>query len=245
MKRLLAQGFPDIYQLGKAFRLGDRGRVHNPEFTLLEWYRRGFSLRQMMAESVELISLITGYQSVLYRAYSEVFAEATGLDAVASSREEILTHPFFSQNAMNPKHFPLRGDALNYLMSELVEPRFDTLQITVLYGFPADLSSQALSDPDFPGTSLRFEIYGGGMELGNGYQEILDPQEYRRRFELENGKRDSLGKASIPLDERFFRDLNLGLPKCCGIALGLDRTLLWAMGGSLIDEVLTFPWEEG
>ncbi len=245
MKRLLARGFPDIFQTGKAFRLGERGRLHNPEFTLVEWYRRGFSLRKMMEETVEVCRLVAGAREARFASYREVFRSATGMDPLSASRETLLEQGIFSARGFDPKAFPRRADALNFLMSELVEPSLDPEVLTVVHGFPADLSSQALPDPEVPGTALRFEVFGGGVELGNGYEELTNPGEYRKRFEEENRIRVAMGKPAIPLDEGFFTDLKKGLPACAGTALGLDRLLMLGLGKSAVDAVLDFPWEKG
>jgi lysyl-tRNA synthetase class 2 len=243
MKRLLARGYPDIFQIGKAFRFGERGRLHNPEFTLLEWYRLGYSLRQMMEEAAEICRLVAGPRPTVFQSYSGVFVAATGLDPLAVPLEALTAHPMVAERGLTPGHFPDRGDILNFLMSEVAEPSLDPAVLTGVYAFPAELSSQALPDPDHPGTVLRFELFGGGMELGNGYQEIRDSEEYRRRFETENRRRGAQGKTVPLLDENFFRDLRNGLPPCSGTAVGLDRLLLWASGDSSVDTALEFPWE--
>ena len=182
MKRLLARGYPDIFQIGKAFRLGDEGSKHNPEFTMVEWYRREFALQQMMEETAELCRLVVGPFPIVFSSYEEVFTRASGMNPFSTSFAKLTSHPLFSERGLTSTQFPESADVLNFLMSELVEPALDPKVLTVVHGFPAMLSSQALLDPANPAISLRFEVFGGGMELGNGYQELRDPREYRRRF---------------------------------------------------------------
>ena len=129
-------------------------------------------------------------------------------------------------------------------MSEVIEPGLEPSQLTVVHGFPMILSSQALPDPLNPQCSLRFEIFGGGMELGNGYQELRDTAEYRRRFEVENRKRRFASKPMPALDERWFTDIGIELPACSGVAVGLDRLLQLGLNVSHLDDVLEFPWEK-
>jgi elongation factor P--(R)-beta-lysine ligase len=244
MKRMLARGYPDIFQICKAFRAEEKGCRHNPEFTLVEWYRLGFSLLKMMEETVELCRLIIGPRPEVRFSYTEAFSSATGLNPISAGKEQLTSHPAIAAHGLTPGHFPETADVLNFLMSEVVEPTFNPEVLTVIHGFPSVLPSQALPDPGHPGTSLRFEVFGGRMELGNGYQELINPGEYRRRFEAENRKRLKAGKLVPPLDERCFSDMRDGLPPCSGVALGLDRLICLALGENNIDAILEFPWED-
>lgn len=247
MKRLLARGYPDIFQIGKAFRLEESGPRHNPEFTLIEWYRHGFSLRRMMEEAVELCVLIAGARTAAFVSYEKAFTQATGLSPFSANREELASHPAVAkqmQQGLRPEDFREVSDLLNFLMSEVVEPGFDPEIFTVVHGFPRVLSSQALPDPENPGASQRFEVFGGGMELGNGYEELRDSGEYRLRFEAENRKRQASGKPVPPLDDRWFKDIGDELPACSGVALGFDRLLQLGMRVASLDALLEFPWKE-
>ena len=243
MKRMLARGYPDIFQICKAFRAEEEGRHHNPEFTMVEWYRKDFSLRQMMEETVAFCQVIAGALPIVFISYAEAFSKAVGLNPFSATREELLAHTAIARSGLALESFPHAADVLNFLMSEVVELAFDPGTLTVVHGFPQNLSSQALPDPNQPGASLRFEIFGGGMELGNGYQELQDVQEYRRRFEAENQKRQMAGKTVIPTDKDWFSDMEKGLPSCCGVALGLDRLILLATGGPNLSSILEFPWK--
>lgn len=244
LKRLLARGYPDVYSIGKAFRPEESGGRHNPEFTVAEWYRRGFTLRKMIEETVSLCALVAGERESVFLSCFTAFSRATGMDPFKTRREDLLKHPVFAARGLAPESFPGRGDALNFLMSEVVEPEFDPAAFTVIHHFPAELSSQAEPDQEEPFAVQRFEVYAGGMELGNGYKELMDPAEYRVRFEAENRKRAASGKPVIPLHEEYFRDLAGGLPACAGVAVGFDRLLMLGLGATDITAVLEFPWEE-
>lgn len=250
LKRLLAQGFPDVYAIAKAFRPEENGARHNSEFTMVEWYRRGFRLRQMMEETVELCALVTGAavsRDTDFRLYVETFHAATGLHPRTSTREQLLAHPVFAARGFAPADlpalFPEKTDALDFLMSEVVEPTFDPGCFTVVHHFPIELAMQAEPDQEEPFLAQRFEVYAGGMELANGYKELIDAREYRARFEAENRRRAALGKPEIPVNEQFFEDLGPALPACAGVAMGFDRLLMLALGAQDIREVLLFPWE--
>jgi lysyl-tRNA synthetase class 2 len=142
-----------------------------------------------------------------------------------------------------PTLFPEKTDVLNFLMSEVVEPTFDPAKFTVVHHFPIELASQAEPDQEEPFLAQRFEVYAGGMELGNGYKELIDVREYRARFAAENARRAATGKPEIPLHEGFFEDLGGGLPACAGVAVGFERLLMLGLGASDIAEVLEFGWE--
>lgn len=251
LKRLLARGYPDVYAIAKSFRVEESGRLHNPEFTMVEWYRLGFTLRRMMEETVALCALVAGPRAsgeADYRLYVETFEAVTGLHPRKSTREELLAHPVFTERALSPKDaphvFPEKTDVLNFLMSEVVEPTFDPAKFTVVHRFPIEMAAQAEPDPEEPLLAQRFEVYAGGMELANGYQELVDAREYRVRFEAENKKRVASGKPAIPLHDKFFEDMRAGLPACAGVAVGFDRLLMLAAGAKDIRDVLEFPWNE-
>ncbi len=244
MKRLLARGYPDIFQISKAFRMGESGKKHNPEFSMIEWYRLDFSLLQMMAETVELCQTVVGPLPATYVSYGEAFLKATGLDPFSAGYELLVSHPTIAAHGLKVKDFAEAPDVLNFLMSEVVEPSLNPSILTIIHSFPLILSSQAQPDPQNPQASLRFEVFAGGMELGNGYQELRDIGEYRLRFERENAKRKAAGKPVPPLDERLFGDMQEGFPACSGVAVGLDRLIQLGMGLSRLNEVLEFPWEK-
>jgi lysyl-tRNA synthetase class 2 len=248
LKRLLAQGFPDVFSIGKAFRLEENGARHNSEFTMIEWYRLGFKLRRMLEETVEVCALVAGPRETVSLLYVETFIEVTGLHPRKATRDQLLSHPVFTARGFKTSDhqtlFPEKTDVLNFLMSEVVEPTFDPSHFTVVHHFPIELAAQAEPDQEEPFLAQRFEVYGGGMELANGYKELIDTREYRVRFEAENAKRVALGLPVIPLHEDYFADLGAGLPACAGVAVGFDRLVMLGLGVSDIRETLTFPWDE-
>ena len=243
MKRLLTRGFPDLYQVGKAFRNGETGRVHNPEFTMIEWYRRGFNLENLMDEVEALSLLITGPRPVERKTYARAFQEALGIDPLEMTLESLLAHPGIAALLPSGHAFPTRADALDFLMAHAVEPSFPPDRLVFVTGFPADQAAQAQTDPEDPSVAQRFEVYGAGMELGNGYLELLDPGEYERRFDKENVKRRAAGKPELPKDRALLADLIRGLPACAGVAMGFDRLVMLGLGKAEIASVLTFPWD--
>ena len=248
MKRLLCRGFPDMYQLSRCFRNGERGRRHNPEFTMLEWYRRGFGLDRLMEEVEKVCRLAEGgpfssARPALYTTYVQVFQDALGVDPLAVDRETLLALPALAGKQVPARDLPTKPDVLDFLMAHVVEPGLPPDTLVFVRDFPAEQASQArLSETD-PGLAHRFEVYGAGMELANGYVELSDPAEYRRRFLAENGKRRARGKPELPLDSRLFEDIERGLPPCAGVALGFDRLLMLGLGVEDIGDVLAFPWE--
>lgn len=254
LKRLLARGFPDVYALGKVFRIEENGARHNAEFTMIEWYRRGFKIRQMMEETVAVCALVADSgagrppREAVYRLYVETFQAATGLHPLTATRAQLLEHPVFADRGFPSSGradlFPTKNDALDFLMSEVVEPTFDPAVFTVVHHFPLEMALQAEPDQEEPFLAQRFEVYGGGMELANGYKELIDAREYRVRFERENARRAESGKPVIPLHEGFFKDLGAGLPACAGVAVGFDRLVMLGLGADDIRDVLMFPWDE-
>jgi lysyl-tRNA synthetase class 2 len=243
MKRLLCQGFPDIWQMTRSFRNGEAGRVHNPEFTMVEWYRRSYSLEELMDEVEALCLLVCGPRPVERKTWSQAMREALGFDPIGMTLEEIAANPAMEGILPEGHAFPARSDLLDFLMAHRVEPGFPPDRLVFVSGFPADQAAQARTDPGDPRVARRFEVYGGGMELGNGYLELLDPEEYEARFDKENVKRRNLGKPELPKDPALLADLRRGLPPCAGVAMGLDRLVILGAGRGGIGPVLSFPWE--
>lgn len=243
MKRLLCLGFPDLYQICKAFRNGERGACHNPEFTMLEWYRKGFTLADLMNEVEALCRLLRPDVPVIRLEYREAFRAALGADPLDLDRGALLALPSAQGRLPPSEALPARADVLDFLMAHLVEPGFDPAMLTFVAGFPAEQAAQAQVRSDDPRIAERFEVYGGGMELGNGYLELADPQEYARRFQAENAKRRDHGKPELPIDPALLADLDRGLPPCAGVAMGVDRLIQWALQLAEIGPTLSFAWE--
>lgn len=243
MKRLLARGSGPIYQIAKAFRDGEAGRRHNPEFTLLEWYRPGFSLRQLMREVAELVRDCLGEQPVEYISYRALFQRELGVDPLAASAGELES---LARSRLDVGM--LSGDRdlwLDLLMSHAVEPRLKGRGLCFVYDYPASQAALArIVGKDGVSVARRFELYVDGLELANGYDELTDPYEQRRRFTHDNTLRRQRGQAERPLDEFLLTAMQQGLPDCCGVALGFDRLFMLAAGIDDIRRALAFHWSD-
>jgi lysyl-tRNA synthetase class 2 len=249
MKRLLAAGSGDIYQICHVVRGFECGRLHNPEFTLIEWYRLGFSLEQLMDEVEALVRTLLGNAapSASERvSYREVFLREIGLDPLSASPAALaeaarplrLAGKLASGAAATP---PGRDEWLELLMGALIGPRLGRDTLTFVHGYPASQAALARLDEADPRVAQRFELYCAGIELANGFRELAAAAEQRARFERDNARRRELGLPVFPLDERLLAALAAGLPDCAGVALGFDRTLMLAVGAARLEEVLPFP----
>ncbi len=246
MKRLLAAGSGSIYQICKAFRNGEAGRFHNPEFTILEWYRVGFGLQALMDEVVELLmSLLTPFLpnlSIKQTSYQDIVKQLIDLDPLVFDRQA------YQQAAIHlhsPEAEGLCGDDhalwLEFLFSHHVQTRLPHNTICLVHGYPAIQSSLARIHPEDARVSERFEVFINGLELGNGFFELKDADEQARRFAKEISQRQAQGLVDVTMDERFLQALQAGLPDCSGVAIGLDRLLMIATGCESITQVLAFP----
>lgn len=242
MKRLLAAGSGPIYQICKAFRDGEAGRRHNPEFTLLEWYRPGMDQHALMAEVAALVCACLGegpWQAFTYRA---VFQQCLQLDPFTADLAALQ-----SAARQLTDTGSLAGDRdfwLDLLLTHAVEPWLAGQGLCFIYDYPASQAALArLVERDGHTVGERFELYIDGIEVANGYHELADAAEQRARFEADNRRRQSMGQVERPLDEALLAALEAGLPACSGVALGLDRLLLLASGEADIRRVLAFSWE--
>ncbi len=246
MKRLLAAGSGPIYQVCKVFRDGEAGRLHNPEFTLLEWYRPGFGATELMAETEALLRhLLAGirslpaFRSITYRELFRRFAGVDGLEATVAELRQALAGRGIEPPAGLPEDDP--DPWRDLVLTTLVEPCLEGAWFVCDY--PASQAALARLRSDDPAVAERFELYLDGVELANGFVELGDAVEQRARFEAENAARSAAGLPEMPLDERLLAALEAGLPDCAGIALGFDRLLMYAAGRADIREVLAFPFE--
>jgi len=244
MKRLLAAGSGDIYQICHVVRAEERGPLHNPEFTLIEWYRLRFSLTVLMDEVEALVRALLG-SAAARRAgerlsYREAFVRELGLDPLAATDGELLAAAGRLGLACGAPRAP-RDELLEFLMASGVGPRLGRGALTFIHGYPATQAALARLDPADPRTARRFELYCEGLELANGFEELASAPEQRARFERDNEERRRTGLPAWPPDERLLAALAAGLPDCAGVALGFDRTLMLALGAQHIDEVLAFP----
>lgn len=245
MKRLLAAGSGSIYQIAKVFRDGEAGRRHNPEFTLVEWYRVGFDHRQLMVEVAELVTSLLGDRllgTTEQLSYAEVFQRYLDLDPHRASITE-LTACVEGQGLSAPPGMPEDDPDpwLDLLLSHCIEPRLGQGRLTFIDDYPVSQAALAQVRPGDPPVGERFELYLQGIELANGFYELGDAQEQRRRFVADNEIRAARGLATVPVDEQLLAALAAGLPAGAGVALGFDRLLMIAAGKSSLEEVLAFP----
>ena len=244
MKRLLAAGAGDIYQICHVARGFERSRIHNCEFTLVEWYRLGFDLPQLMDEVEALVrGLCDAHPAARRRAerlsYCEVFQRHVGLDPLQASLRElqaVVQH-------LGYREAPQRDEILDLIMGAVIGPKLGTEAATFIHGYPASQAALARLDPDDPRTAQRFELYMGGVELANGFHELAAAAEQRARFSADLSERERRELPGHPMDERLLAALQSGLPECSGVALGFDRVLMLAAGAADIREVLPFPTE--
>ncbi len=247
MKRLLAAGSGSIFQICKAFRNGESGGLHNPEFSILEWYRVGFSLEQLMDEVVELLSeVLTPYCHIgsVYRlSYRELFEQLTGLNPLIFCQKSYVRYA--KKNAMSDAISICENDHamwLDFIFSFKVQPFLSDHKISIIYGYPAIQSSLARINRENPLIADRFEVFINGVEIGNGFFELSDVVEQDRRFDQEISSRISKGLPAVEKDKLFLSALQSGLPDCSGIALGLDRLLMVIANVETLNDVLAFPF---
>ena len=246
MKRLLASGAGDIFELGRVFRGGESGRHHNPEFTMAEWYRVGMSYLELAREVVDLVRYCGHECSELdfsgwpvhVHTYRELFRQSAGIDPFETDEMELarvaaergLASPMLSHN-----------EWLDLLMAEVVQPALPGEAFTIVHDFPPEQAALSRIRNDDPPVAERFEVFAGQQELANGYQELTDAAEQHRRFEREQRLREARGEPTGPLDERLLAALEHGLPECSGVALGVDRLLMLMLNVDDIRTVLAFP----
>ena len=262
MKRLLAAGSGDIYQICHVVRGFERGRLHNAEFTLIEWYRLGFSLNDLMSEVDALVRALLGpvatgraSERITYR---DAFLRELRLDPFTATLEELRNAAAklgFSAAASGAPSAAASGaptasaaaverdELLDLLMGATVGPRLGSNALTFVHAYPATQAALARLDPHDPRAALRFELYCDGVELANGFHELAAAPEQRARFNQDNAERERTGLPVHPPDEFLLAALAAGLPECSGVALGFDRTVMLATGARTIDEVLAFPTE--
>jgi lysyl-tRNA synthetase class 2 len=244
MKRLLAHGCGDVWQICRVFRDEERGRWHNPEFTLIEWYRLGIDHHALMSDVENLIRTVLGPIRVLpasqRQTYGEVVRQHAGIDPFTDSLERLLQCLADRQVDVPAAVRGERDRLLDLIMSTLVIPRLGSGGLTFVYDYPA---SQAALARIHGAVAARFEAFLDGLELANGFHELGDAAEQRRRFEQDLTHHAATGRSSAPVDEHLLQALAHGLPDCSGVALGFDRLVMCAVGARHIDEVLAFGFE--
>ena len=241
MKRLLCEGLPAIFQVTRSFRHGERGAIHNPEFTMVEWYRTGDDMAAGMTLLDELCQAVAGAAPATRTTYAEAFRTHVGVDAHCATCEE-LAAAARRLNVAVPEgiHADDRDEWLNLLLADVVEPRLGADRPEILYDYPATQSALAVTTTRADGTLVgeRFELYWHGVELANGYHELTDAAALRARLEEVNRQRTADNRPALPLPERLLAAMtNPGLPPCSGCALGFDRLAMLACGANSIVEV--------
>lgn len=245
MKRLLAAGSGPIYQVCKVFRADERGRRHHPEFTMLEWYRPGFSLEDLMDEVAVLLRRLVGRPELPVERlrYRELFRGRLGLDPWTATTAD-LQAAAQARSIADADLLALDTDGwLDLLLTHCLEPDLGHHGLTFVHHYPPSQAALARIEPGNPPAARRFELYWQGMELANGFDELLDADEQRRRFQRDLDQRRELGRVSAPMDERLLAALEAGVPATSGVALGLDRLLMSMLGADHLDAVLALPVE--
>ncbi len=238
MKRMLAAGCGDIYQITRSFRTGEQGQLHNPEFTIAEWYCLGQTPDEAMAMLSELVSHMLGVPAAKRLTYAEAFATFTKVDPHRASLQEL------AKIAQVPADNETRDDLLDRILVEQIEPNLGKSQPTILHDYPASQAALAKVRPGETPVAERFEIYVEGIELANGYHELLDADVLRQRNAQANEQRVATGRGELPEPKGLLAAMDAGLPACCGIALGFDRLVMLAVGAKSIAEVMSFTTGE-
>ncbi len=244
MKRLLASGYGCIFQIAKAFRHEEAGRYHNPEFTMLEWYRLGFDHFELMGEVSELLEAVLGCSEARQVTYQQLFLEQVGLDPLVTTREQLIS--LITKKNKLSDWLVLEPDIdilLQFVFSEIIEPNIGLGSPCFVYNFPKSQASLAKISPDDKRVAQRFECYYQGVELVNGFNELIDVSNQLQRFHQDNNQRKKLSLIEKPIDKNFISALSHGLPQCSGVALGIDRLIMLALKAEHIEHVVSFPVE--
>jgi lysyl-tRNA synthetase class 2 len=244
MKRLLASGYGCIFQICKAFRHEDSGRYHNPEFTLLEWYRIGFDQHDLMAEVDELLSTVVKTPESEKISYQNLFIKFVSIDPLTATFAQLYGVIELHGKAADWLYESDDCDLLlQFIFSEIIEKNIGLSRPCFVYNFPIAQASLAKECDEDNRVAQRFECYFKGVELANGFNELTDADIQITRFEQDNSKRQQLGLATKNIDDNFIKALQSGLPQCAGVALGIDRLMMIALEKSAIEDVISFPIE--
>ena len=241
MKRLLAAGAEAIYQITKSFRAEEAGGRHNPEFSMLEWYRVGQTMAEAMDLLAEFAQTILERESTEQLTYRQTFRRYAGVDPFESPESELedllRNHGVEFAEGERPQD---RDGWLNLILGCVIESQLGVSQPVIVYDWPASQSALAMVRDESPPVAERFELYIEGVELANGYHELLDAEELERRNQIVNQQRVEDGRQALPSESRLLDAMRSGLPDCCGVALGIDRLVMVALGIDSISEVLAF-----
>ncbi len=244
MKRMLAAGAPSIYQVGRVFRRGELGPLHNPEFTMVEWYEVGASVDDGMQRLSELSDALLGRGAAERITYADAFRRYAGVDPHAADSLE-LARVAETGGITIPASLSLddRDGWLDLLLVEWVQPHLGQDRPAILYDYPASQAALARIRTGRPAVAERFELYVDGIELANGYHELLDPQVLRNRNRSTNERREADGKDRLPEESRLLAGMEAGLPPSVGVALGFDRVVMLAASAACLAEVIAFPMD--
>ena len=241
MKRLVAEGFPAVYQICKAFRQDECGHLHNPEFTLLEWYRSGNDLAGLITDTEHLVAQVChGVRSNLQLRRPD----GTVVDLTPPWPRMTVRDAFRHFTDTSMEEALVDEERFFRALVDEIEPALDRSRPTVLYAYPASMASLARLSSDDPTVADRFEVYVDGVELCNGFAELTDPHEQRHRFQAEQQQRRDAGKPVYPIDEKFLSSLEHGLPACAGNALGVDRLVMLLSDAASIAEIMSFTSDQ-
>lgn len=241
MKRLLAAGSGPIFQLCHVFCNEEAGQRHNPEFTMLEWYRPHFDMYRLINEVDDLLQQILDCKPTESLSYQFVFQEYVGLDPLSAEKAELVAKA--KQYHLQQAEQEDRDTLLQFLFSTVVEPNIGKENPVAVYHFPATQAALAQISSEDHRVAERFEFYYKGLELANGFHELTDVNEQLHRFEQDNVQRQKMGLPQRQIDKRLLGALQAGVPNCSGIALGVDRLLMIALGANAIHEVMAFGIE--
>ena len=246
MKRLLCADSGSIFQVCKAFRQDEMGQRHNPEFTMLEWYRVDWDHWGLMAETEALLQELLGCEKADRLSYTDAFLNYSHQDPFRLTTSSF--RKCCEDNALSPPDYLIKAggakdERLNFLMGVLIEPNLGLERPVFIYDYPASQANLSRINQKNKLLSERFELFFRGMELGNGFHELADADEQASRFEKENRLRAEGGKTPLPVDRDFLDGLASGLPDCAGIAMGFDRIVMLALDKTSISEVTPFLWD--
>jgi lysyl-tRNA synthetase class 2 len=242
MKRLLAAGAGDVFQVTRAFRSGEVGPRHNPEFTLVEWYRPGDDYAAGMTLLDELCQVLLDRGPCKRVSYAHAFDRYVGVNPHTASAAELLAAAHSRGVDVPTSLNSDREGLVDLLLTALVEPHLGQPQPVILYDYPASGAALARLRDEDPPVAERFELYVNGVELANGYHELLDANVLQQRIADNNQARQRDGKPALPNDNRLLTAMRAGLPPCAGCALGFDRVVMLAAGLTNVRDVMAFPW---
>lgn len=246
MKRLLSAGYPDIYEICKVFRDAEAGRYHQPEFTMVEWYRLDFDLNDIMQDALEFITTLVDAKrfdkAPMLLSYAEAFSEFAGIDS-STADIETLAAAAAVDDQLKESLGDRRDDWLDLILAEKISRKFPTDRLTALCHYPASQAALSRICPDDASVADRFEVFAGDLELANGYVELVDVKEQSSRFEADQSARKQAGKPQRPIDSAFIAALASGLPACAGVSVGFDRVHMLNEGADDIRQALSFAFE--